>query len=138
MHSTPFTTSPTSFGKYANFSIISFRFSFSFYQSIAFHFLSRTLRRKWLIHSPIGGLIVSPRRNAIGHTNAYGIIAPLRNAYLHTIDRERVLIVRMHQGGMLSSHIAENLGMPRSTISTVLTKWKLSNCIITKKPEHQP
>ena len=34
--------------------------------------------------------------------------------------------------------IAENLGMPRSTISTVFTKWKLSSCITTKKPGHRP
>ena len=39
---------------------------------------------------------------------------------------------------MLSSHITKNLDMPHSTISAVLTKWKLYGCIMTKKLGHQP
>ena len=92
MHLTPLTTSPTSFDKYANFSIISFCFSFLFSGLITFHFFGGTLSEKWLIYSPMGeggGLIVSLGRGAVGHTNAYGIIAPLRNAHLYTVNKRK-------------------------------------------------
>ena len=87
MHSIPFTTSPTSFGKYANFSIISFQFSFALSRSIAFHFFGCTLHGKWLIHSVAEGAYSQPKEGATGHTNAYGIIAPLHNVHLHIVDK---------------------------------------------------
>ena len=41
----------------------------------------------------------------------------------------------MHEGGIKSGQIAELLEMPRSTISTVLTKWKVFGCSTTGKPK---
>ena len=51
---------------------------------------------------------------------------------------ERALIVDMRQSGIKSSDIAKNLDMSQSTISIVLTKWKVSDCTTTQKSRHQP
>lgn len=51
---------------------------------------------------------------------------------------ERTLIVDMRQKGIKCKDIAELLKMPRSTVSTVLTKWKMSGCCQTKKPGPRP
>jgi len=44
----------------------------------------------------------------------------------------------MREGGVKSSHIAELMGMPHSTGSTVLTKWKKFGCLTTGKPNPPP
>lgn len=53
-------------------------------------------------------------------------------------DHERALIVQLREGGVKSGEIADLLGMPRSTVSTVLTKWKKFGCITTGKPKPRP
>lgn len=53
-------------------------------------------------------------------------------------DEERALIVRMREGGVKSSDIASLLSMPRSTVSTILTKWRTTGCLKTKKPKPRP
>ena len=53
-------------------------------------------------------------------------------------DHERALIVGMREGGVKSSRIAELVGMPRSTMSTLLTKWKKFGCVTTGKPKPKP
>ena len=40
-------------------------------------------------------------------------------------DDKRGCIVGMHKGGMKSSNIASILNVPRSTISSILTNWKV-------------
>lgn len=49
---------------------------------------------------------------------------------------ERALIIGLRQGGMRPSDIAKDLSMPRSTVSTVLTKWKISGCMTTQSGGH--
>lgn len=44
----------------------------------------------------------------------------------------------MRRAGMKPSAIACTLDMPRSTVSTVLTKWRLTGCVITQKSGHRP
>ena len=53
-------------------------------------------------------------------------------------NEERALIVRMRQNGVQCKTIAEHLVMPRSTVSTVLTKWRNSGCLETKIPTGRP
>lgn len=48
---------------------------------------------------------------------------------------ERALIVEMHEGRVKSGDIADLLGMPRSTVSTVLTRWKKFGIITTGNPK---
>jgi transposase len=51
---------------------------------------------------------------------------------------ERRLIVGMRLGGMKPSVIASLLNMPRSTVSMILTKWKVTGCMVTKKARGRP
>jgi len=44
----------------------------------------------------------------------------------------------MRESGLKSGRIAELMGMPRSTVSTVLTKWRKFGCISTGKPKPRP
>lgn len=53
-------------------------------------------------------------------------------------DAERARIVGMREGGMKSSQIAESLKIPRSTVSTVLTKWRVLGQMTTLKPKPRP
>ena len=48
------------------------------------------------------------------------------------------MIVGMQEGGVKSSQIIEFMGMPRSTMSTVLMKWRVLGCMTTQKPKPWP
>lgn len=53
-------------------------------------------------------------------------------------NHERGLIIELRNAGIKSGRIAELLGMPRSTVSTVLTKWKKFGFNTTQKPKPRP
>jgi len=53
-------------------------------------------------------------------------------------NEEWFRIVTMRQRGLKCKHIAKVLQMPRSTISTVLTKWRLISCMTTQPKSHVP
>ena len=90
VHSTPLTTLPTSFDKYANSLIISFRFSFLFSRSIAFHFLGGTLPGKWLIHSLARGAYSQSREGCYRpHQCLWNNCAPPQCAPAHCQQRRR-------------------------------------------------
>ena len=48
-------------------------------------------------------------------------------------NEERFRIVTMREKGLKCKDIADVMQMPRSTISTVLTKWRVSGCLETQK-----
>ena len=54
--------------------------------------------------------------------------------YKISSDEERGCIVGMREGGMKSSNIASVLNVPRSTVSTILTNWKVRGSIEFLKP----
>ena len=53
-------------------------------------------------------------------------------------NTERSHIVRMREKGVKCKDIADVLQMPRSTISTVLTKYRLTGCMHTESAGHAP
>jgi transposase len=55
--------------------------------------------------------------------------------YKFLSDEERGRIVGMCEGGMKSSDIAFVLNVPRSTISTILTNWKVRGSAESLKPQ---
>jgi transposase len=48
-------------------------------------------------------------------------------------DEERGQIIGMRRAGMKCKDISSVLNMPCSTISTIITKWKLTGCMVTQK-----
>lgn len=53
------------------------------------------------------------------------------------MSAEHALIIGTHRGGLKPSHIARNVGMPHSTISRILTKWKICGCMTTQSAGHR-